>query len=109
RASRRGGKSLGQRGEGSLVGRRSGRCSPASLMAQSHVARVSRPIERPSQTEALNPGTRHEMSELARKRAAPDLADVCIIVECAYPYVSGGVSAWVHGLIRRQPDLQFRV
>jgi polysaccharide biosynthesis protein PelF len=78
-------------------------------MAQSHVARVSRPSERPSQTEALNPGTRHEMSELARKRAAPDLADVCIIVEGAYPYVSGGVSAWVHGLIRRQPDLQFRV
>jgi glycosyltransferase involved in cell wall biosynthesis len=35
--------------------------------------------------------------------------DVCIIVEGAYPYVSGGVSAWVHGLIRRQPDLTFCV
>jgi glycosyltransferase involved in cell wall biosynthesis len=35
--------------------------------------------------------------------------DVCIIVEGAYPYVSGGVSAWVHGLIRRQPDLRFCV
>src|SRR5262249_22740591 len=35
--------------------------------------------------------------------------DVCIIVEGAYPYVSGGVSAWVDGLIRRQPDLRFCV
>src|SRR6266436_2219033 len=35
--------------------------------------------------------------------------DVCIIVEGAYPYVSGGVSAWVHGLIRRQPELRFCV
>jgi polysaccharide biosynthesis protein PelF len=46
---------------------------------------------------------------LRRKRRARDIADVCIIVEGAYPYVSGGVSAWVHGLIRRQPDLRFRV
>jgi polysaccharide biosynthesis protein PelF len=37
------------------------------------------------------------------------IADVCVIVEGAYPYVSGGVSAWVHGLIRRQPDLRFCV
>jgi len=36
-------------------------------------------------------------------------ADVCVIVEGAYPYVSGGVSAWVHGLIKRQPDLRFCV
>ena len=43
-------------------------------------------------------------------RSAPSdrpIADVCLIVEGAYPYVSGGVSAWVHGLIRRQPDLRF--
>ena len=32
-----------------------------------------------------------------------------MIVEGAYPYVSGGVSAWVHGLIRRQADLRFCV
>ena len=35
--------------------------------------------------------------------------DVCLIVEGAYPYVSGGVSAWAHGLMRRQPDLRFCV
>ena len=29
--------------------------------------------------------------------------DVCLIVEGAYPYVSGGVSVLGHGLIRRQP------
>ena len=37
------------------------------------------------------------------------MVDVCLIVEGAYPYVSGGVSSWVHGLIRRQPDLRFCV
>ncbi|TMJ23533.1 MAG: DUF3492 domain-containing protein [Alphaproteobacteria bacterium] len=37
------------------------------------------------------------------------MADICLIVEGAYPYVSGGVSAWVHGVIRRQPDLRFCV
>lgn len=43
------------------------------------------------------------------RKDAQDIADVCIIVEGAYPYVSGGVSAWVHGLIRRQADLKFCV
>jgi len=38
-----------------------------------------------------------------------DIDDVCVIVEGAYPYVSGGVSAWVHGLIARQPELRFCV
>jgi glycosyltransferase involved in cell wall biosynthesis len=44
-----------------------------------------------------------------RAELADTEVDVCIIVEGAYPYVSGGVSAWVHGLIRRQPDLRFAV
>src|ERR1700726_3552980 len=48
------------------------------------------------------------LSRLLRKREAR-IPDVCVIVEGAYPYVSGGVSAWVHGLIRRQPDLRFCV
>src|ERR1041385_8865220 len=37
------------------------------------------------------------------------IADVCLIVEGAYPYVSGGVSSWVHSLIGRQPALRFEV
>ena len=36
-------------------------------------------------------------------------ADVCIIAEGCYPYVSGGVSSWTDWLIRSQPDLQFEV
>jgi polysaccharide biosynthesis protein PelF len=52
----------------------------------------------------------HPGQQVPRSAAAdPPTADVCLIVEGAYPYVSGGVSAWVHGLIRRQPDLRFRV
>jgi glycosyltransferase involved in cell wall biosynthesis len=40
-------------------------------------------------------------------RKNKEIPDVCLIVEGAYPYVSGGVSAWVHGLIRRQSHLRF--
>ena len=36
-------------------------------------------------------------------------ADVCLIVEGAYPYVAGGVSSWIDGLIRRQPSTRFSV
>jgi polysaccharide biosynthesis protein PelF len=47
------------------------------------------------------------LSPPSRANSSGEEVDVCIIVEGAYPYVSGGVSAWVHGLIRRQPDLRF--
>lgn len=36
-------------------------------------------------------------------------ADVCMILEGTYPYVSGGVSSWVHELIRNQSDLNFHL
>jgi polysaccharide biosynthesis protein PelF len=34
-------------------------------------------------------------------------ADVCLVLEGTYPYVKGGVSTWVHDLIRGLPDLRF--
>ncbi|ABG05585.1 glycosyl transferase, group 1 [Rubrobacter xylanophilus DSM 9941] len=36
-------------------------------------------------------------------------ADVCLVVEGTYPYVRGGVSSWVHNLIRGLPGKTFRV
>ena len=39
--------------------------------------------------------------------AAPD--DVCMLVEGTYPYVAGGVSAWVHDIIKGHPELRFSV
>lgn len=36
-------------------------------------------------------------------------ADVCLIVEGTYPFVTGGVSAWVDQLIRALPDLSFAI
>jgi glycosyltransferase involved in cell wall biosynthesis len=36
-------------------------------------------------------------------------ADVCLILEGTYPYVTGGVSSWVHELIEAQPDLSFQL
>jgi polysaccharide biosynthesis protein PelF len=36
-------------------------------------------------------------------------ADVCMLVEGTYPYVAGGVSSWVHDVIRGHPELTFAV
>ena len=36
-------------------------------------------------------------------------ADVCLIVEGCYPYVQGGVAAWIDWLMRSQPDLSFSI
>lgn len=36
-------------------------------------------------------------------------ADVCLILEGTYPYVSGGVSTWTHELISKQEDLTFHL
>ena len=36
-------------------------------------------------------------------------ADVCLIVEGAYPYVTGGVSSWIQALITNLPDVTFAV
>lgn len=38
-----------------------------------------------------------------------EAADVCILVEGAYPYVPGGVSSWIDWLINSQPDTTFSV
>ena len=35
------------------------------------------------------------------------MADICLLVEGAYPYVLGGVSAWLHALISNLPDVTF--
>ena len=37
------------------------------------------------------------------------MADVCLIAEGCYPYVSGGVSTWIDWLIRSHPELTFSV
>jgi glycosyltransferase involved in cell wall biosynthesis len=34
-------------------------------------------------------------------------ADVCLVLEGTYPYVKGGVSTWVHDLIRSLPEIRF--
>lgn len=34
-------------------------------------------------------------------------ADVCLILEGTYPYVTGGVSSWVNQLIKALPDIKF--
>lgn len=46
-------------------------------------------------------------AEPERRSAAT--SDVCIIVEGCYPYISGGVSAWIDWLIRSQPATSFSI
>jgi polysaccharide biosynthesis protein PelF len=41
------------------------------------------------------------------KSTAIEEADVCLILEGTYPFVTGGVSTWVHELIEGMPDLTF--
>ncbi len=36
-------------------------------------------------------------------------ADVCLVLEGTYPYVSGGVSTWTHDLLRAQKDSSFHL
>jgi polysaccharide biosynthesis protein PelF len=40
---------------------------------------------------------------------ASDGVDVCLIVEGAYPFVAGGVSSWMHDLIKAQKHLTFHL
>jgi polysaccharide biosynthesis protein PelF len=47
--------------------------------------------------------------QVRRLKSKADTADVCIIVEGCYPYVSGGVSAWIDWLMKSQPDTLFSV
>ncbi len=34
-------------------------------------------------------------------------ADICLILEGTYPFIRGGVSAWIHQIITRLPELKF--
>jgi len=36
-------------------------------------------------------------------------ADVCLILEGTYPFVTGGVSGWIHQLVNALPELRFAI
>jgi len=46
---------------------------------------------------------------LADDPQVADRPDVCLLVEGTYPFVSGGVSSWVHDVICGHPELTFAV
>ena len=37
------------------------------------------------------------------------MTDVCLVLEGTYPYVSGGVSTWIHQLVSGMPTLRFSI
>jgi hypothetical protein len=43
----------------------------------------------------------------APRRRETETADVCLLLEGTYPYVTGGVSSWVHQLVTAMPDRTF--
>ncbi len=51
---------------------------------------------KPSENDAVGTG-----------RDTASLFDVCLLLEGTYPFVSGGVSTWVHNLIRALPEIRF--
>ncbi len=56
-------------------------------------------------TAATAPST--AAAALAPRRA--ESADVALLLEGTYPFVSGGVSSWVHQIIRGFPDIRYAV
>ena len=57
-------------------------------------------------TASKNPHASHGTGH--GKSAAP-IADVSLLLEGTYPYVSGGVSSWVHQIIRGLPEIKFQL
>lgn len=49
-----------------------------------------------------------ELGQNTKEEDAP-LADVCLLLEGTYPYVQGGVSAWVHQIINAMPEIKFSI
>ena len=49
------------------------------------------------------------MSEPVSGAGRPPVADVGLLLEGTYPYVSGGVSSWVHQIINGFPRVDSHV
>jgi polysaccharide biosynthesis protein PelF len=71
------------------------------------VERRAKPRPRPSPLRMRSPSGAHPATPVADP--ATSVADVCLFIEGAYPYVSGGVSSWVHDLITAHSELSFHV
>ncbi len=46
---------------------------------------------------------------MTRRSLMTEESDICLIVEGTYPYVAGGVSGWVHELIKSLPEFRFHL
>jgi glycosyltransferase involved in cell wall biosynthesis len=40
-------------------------------------------------------------------KAEDEIYDICLLLEGTYPFVAGGVSSWVHNLVRALPEFSF--
>ena len=48
-------------------------------------------------------------SALVGERAGETVADIALLLEGTYPYIRGGVSAWVHQIISGLPEIRFAI
>jgi glycosyltransferase involved in cell wall biosynthesis len=49
------------------------------------------------------------LTSIRTEEAEHVTSDICVLVESTYPYVSGGVSSWLHALITNLPEFTFSV
>lgn len=66
------------------------------------------PDSTPADHAAADRAVAQARSERAAQRAV-SVPEICLLVEGTYPYVAGGVSSWVHDIIRGQPERSFSV
>ncbi len=81
----------------------SGRLGAPSVLLAPHLAEASFP----DAAAGRGRGAARDRDFRSWNRAAR--ADVGLLLEGTYPYVSGGVSAWVHELVSGFPDLTFGI
>jgi glycosyltransferase involved in cell wall biosynthesis len=48
-----------------------------------------------------------ELVEEDNEESDNEIYDVCLLLEGTYPFVAGGVSSWVHNLVRALPEFSF--
>ena len=65
-------------------------------------------VPAPASTREVQVPRRPAPGRSRLKRPEAVEADVCLLVEGTYPFVSGGVSSWVHDIILGHPELRSR-
>ena len=67
---------------------------------------ISRHQERKN-SENKTPSIEDEIIELVEEDEEEEEFDICLMLEGTYPFVAGGVSSWVHNVVKALPEFSF--